>query len=93
MLFTSQILLSEPCSWPNVVDAPKTMVTRLMIVAVTPEAGWLARSIMSSIVCAPAGPIVPWSWPTISPCAASRPNTSPAIAITSTSSGAIEKIV
>ena len=89
----SHILLSECWSWPNTPVAPSEMVTRLTTDATTPALGPLARFTMSWMACAPACPTRLPICPTSSPSAAARPRTSPAIAITSTRSGAIEKTV
>ena len=65
------------------------------MVAIVPDF-WLWLPALCSIDCSASPlllPISPLNWPMIAACAASRPNTSPAIEITISSNGAIEKIV
>jgi hypothetical protein len=64
-----------------------------MMVARGPAPWRPALSISDWIAVAPSSPTRPWIWPTISPCAASGPNTAPATAITMTRMGASEKTV
>ena len=62
-------------------------------VAIVPLFGFAALLTISCTPAAACGPKTPRSCPKIWPCAASRPNTIPAMAMAISSSGASEKIV
>ena len=90
-----QILFSDDWISPKAPLAVISNVTRPMIVAIAPVF-WFCEPALCSIDCNAwplPWPIIPLNWPMIAACAASRPNTSPAIAMTTSSKGAIEKIV
>ena len=63
----------------TVAQMPLDLLPALAIMACTASAAW--------------SPIMPRSCPTMAPCAASWPKTSPAIAMQMTSTGAMEKMV
>ena len=88
-----QMRSSASCSSPNTDVAPTSSTATPKIVAGTLSVG--CRTLCSSpwTAIAPGAPSSSWSWPKISPRAASSPNTSPAMEITISSRGAIENIV
>jgi len=90
---TRQMRSIASCSSPNTVVAPNANSRKLSAPAIAPRPSSFALASNASIACAPSSPISPCNWPTISPCAASRPNTTPAIEITIMIKGAIENSV
>ena len=90
---TSQILFSAAWSWLNALVEPKSRTASPMMVA-RPPASWRpALSISDWMAVAPSSPTRARIWPTISPWAASWPNSAPATAIAMTRMGASEKTV
>ena len=67
--------------------------TMPMMVAKVPSRGLAALSIMPCSASAVWWPIITLSWSTIAPSAASRPKTRPAMATTTSSTGAMENRV
>ena len=90
---TFQMVFSASLSCPNTPDAPKISVTMPTIVARAPLFGFAALATIPCSASAPFAPISPCSCAKICPCAASRPKTNPAMAITTRISGAMENIV
>ena len=84
---------SALCSSAKTVVAPTSSTTALISPAIRPLSGSLALRSSASTAVAPSRPTRPGDLRDDRPCAASRPNSAPAIAITITSSGASEKIV
>ena len=85
--------LSARCSSPNTPVAPSSKVAMPISAAFRPPGSCQAVAIMASIACAAVAPTVPSISATIWPRAASGPNTAPAMAIVTTSSGAMANIV
>jgi len=85
---TFQIVFSASCNSPNMPDAPSSSVAIPKIVASMPCVFCSpAVAIMPSSACAPSRPKSPTISCAMRPCAASFPNTAPAAANTSSSSG------
>jgi hypothetical protein len=78
---------------PNTPVAVTISTTMPAIVATMPASRLSALLIISSRALAVCSPISPLNWPTMAPWAASRPNTSPAIATMISRTGAIENSV
>ena len=90
---TSQIRLSEDWSWLNALVEPNRRIARPTTVARGPSPCRLALDTIAWMAVAPSSPTRPRTWATISPWAASGPNSAPATAITMTRIGAREKTV
>ena len=88
-----QMAFSADCISPNTPVAVISNVTTPMTVARMPLDLLPALATMACNASAPCWPIRPCNCPTIAPCAASCPNTSPAMAMQSTSIGAMENTV
>jgi hypothetical protein len=88
-----QMRSSALCSSPSTVVAPRTSVSRPVSAARTLAAGSLALFTRPCTAMAPVSPTMPRSCSKMAPLAASAPNTRPAMAITITNRGAMEKIV
>ena len=90
---TSQMMFSADWSWLNALVDPKSRTSRPMMMARGPAPWRLALWMRDWMAVAPSSPVSPRIWVTISPWAASGPNTAPATAITMTRMGTSEKTV
>ncbi len=88
-----QIAFIADWTSPNTPDVATIKTTMPTTVAKVPSRGLAALSIMPCSATAVWCPIITLSWSTIAPSAASWPKARPAIATTTSSTGAIENSV